>query len=577
GQLKKLTHLDLSNCRLKQLPNSFKHCENVEFIDLSNNALETFPTALLHLTRLKRLHLDENQIRSIPDDINRLVHLETIYLHKNPLTTLPKALLKLQQVQIFTFDSTHFKAFPEVILYLGKLLPPTFAYCFGVDRYLPVQNQTEKHVRSMRLSFLRLVHQFDKKALDITTRKNLFTIFQGKQEQLAQVPLPYFWQALLFQNTVLNSRARHFLTQNYAAHPLSKSSEIALIGKCTLMSKTKLKKELKQKDIKYTLQIQPSSTHILLNRQTVAVYDKAPPQAVFVTEQQLKQFLDSLGGGYLSNADENNPITQHLASLLLSSDETNVALALEMMQGGGFPKSLLNELFIVAKLGLSPAIRKAAMKFLSLQVSSKSQPYIRRRFPLKGENRLISKNLLYYSLYCPELDWGKIASYLFQYHSLDVVYFLKHSTVAEQQLFIKENFIFNHQIKINEIRDFSTLPKLLHQYKATTHLNLNNNGFRKIPDALDAFPQLTRLDLGKNTLRAVNQNITKAPQLTHLDLSNNYLEKIPLLLGKLKHLKWLNLSKNSFSAVKTQNTGFTKKELVKQKLQQALPNCEIII
>ncbi|MGB0839292.1 MAG: leucine-rich repeat domain-containing protein [Chitinophagales bacterium] len=577
GQLSKLTKLDLSNCQLKHLPTSLKHCVNIEYIDLSNNAFETFPRTLLHLTQLKQVYLNNNRIRYIPNDVNRLTNLEKLHLYNNPLTGLPKILLQLKHMQAFTFNSGCFKTFPEVILYLGKLVSPNFAYCFGVDRYLNIKHKDEKYARSIRLSFLRMVHQFDKKNLDTEARKNLFTIFQGQAEKLVQVPPQYFWQALLFQNSLLNDKARSFLTQNYANPPLSKSSEVALIGKCTMMNKTLLKEKLKQNDIKYTAQIKPSSTHILLNRQTVAVYNKAPSQAVFITEQQLMQFLESIAGGYLSNANENNPMTEHLTVLLLSHDETNITLALEMMQGGGFPKSLLTELFVVAKLGPSTAIRKVAMKFLLLQVSGKVQHHIRRRFPLKGKGRLVSKNILYYTQNCPDLNGGKIASYLFKHHSLDLDYFFKHHTVEDQDLFIRENFLFNHQIKINKIRDFYILPKRFYQYTTITHLNLNNNIFRKVPDALNAFPNLTTLDLGSNSLQAVNQNITKAPKLTHLDLSNNNLKSMPILLSKLRHLQWLNLSKNPFSSIKNKWTGFSKKKIVKLRLQKALPKCTIII
>ncbi|MGB0839291.1 MAG: leucine-rich repeat domain-containing protein [Chitinophagales bacterium] len=581
GSLKQLKQLNLAYCELTQLPESLANCQNLEYINLDNNAFHHFPRVLLQLPQLKHINLANNNLTVLPKEMSRLIHLEKLFLANNLLETLPESLVQLKQLETLTVDGNPFKDWPKVLFHLGKLQPPPKAPSLQYKYSKIATGLQTGRAYFMKAFFAHLMHQFEEEALGYETRKNLFAIFQGKPEKLVQVPKSYFWQAMQFKNKVLNQRAKNFLYQEQesklANHPLNKSSEVVLLGDFTSMTKTRFKEKLKRNDIKYSIRVKPTTTHIILNFGVRNIQGGATSNAVFITEAQLHQFLTSIEDGYLSKVEEQSPLTDSLTALLLSNDEANLTLALEMMHNSGFPKGLINELFIAGKIGATAKARKTAMKFLSLQVSPTSKHHLNRRFPLEGSDRRISKSISYYNRNCPELSDLIIATYLFKRHRKGLHYILQHAKDEERNSFVKENIIFGNELKINDIQGFSTISRTLLGYTTITHLNLKGNSFRIIPKQLHKFPDLTKLDLSHNCLKEVSKAITKAPKLTHLNLNNNDLRSMPNALYEMKYLQWINLTNNPFSDVRTKNTGGRKAEMVKQKLQQALPNCEILI
>ena len=77
-------------------------------------------------------------------------------------------------------------------------------------------------------------------------------------------------------------------------------------------------------------------------------------------------------------------MTDNLLSMLHSSDESNVAIALEMMDGGGVPENLLVPVLVVSKSASDAKVRAKARKLLELYAPADWLPLIKNKLLFKG-------------------------------------------------------------------------------------------------------------------------------------------------------------------------------------------------
>jgi len=88
--------LDLSNLKLKRVPELLRRIRGVEILDLSGNDIEEVPSWIGSLGSLRGISLINNRLRKLPDEIGRL-RLTFLLLQNNQLESLP---LKLGRVHL---------------------------------------------------------------------------------------------------------------------------------------------------------------------------------------------------------------------------------------------------------------------------------------------------------------------------------------------------------------------------------------------------------------------------------------------------------------------------------------------
>lgn len=84
--LDELSLIDLSHCKLKEVPEALFSLENVQRINLSGNALNELPDKIKEMTGLKTLQLSENHFKNIPRILKDIQTLERIELNENNLS-----------------------------------------------------------------------------------------------------------------------------------------------------------------------------------------------------------------------------------------------------------------------------------------------------------------------------------------------------------------------------------------------------------------------------------------------------------------------------------------------------------
>lgn len=81
--------LDLSDCLLRQLPDSLWALTSLKQLDLRHNQLSTLPEAVAQLTQLQTLHLDHNALQDLPRSLADSPTLQEVTCTHNPLSLLP--------------------------------------------------------------------------------------------------------------------------------------------------------------------------------------------------------------------------------------------------------------------------------------------------------------------------------------------------------------------------------------------------------------------------------------------------------------------------------------------------------
>jgi hypothetical protein len=129
--MKNLTHLDLSRNYLNQLPEKFQELKKLKDLYLSYNQFEFFPPSILNLPSLQFLNFDNNLLIHIPNDIIKLRYtLYELDISNNKLIDLPDDLkiakkLKLKATGNRFLYYTNFEIIPKLLSFDDNKLTPT--------------------------------------------------------------------------------------------------------------------------------------------------------------------------------------------------------------------------------------------------------------------------------------------------------------------------------------------------------------------------------------------------------------------------------------------------------------------
>lgn len=229
--------------------------------------------------------------------------------------------------------------------------------------------------------------------------------------------------------------------------------------------------------------------------------------------------------------------THKIKQLLQSSDQANVTLAFQLMQGQGIPEALYGLMAdsfykktLCVQHGIMPPIQDLT------------------NFHLEGDH---TQPLCYLFEGFPKalLQLPYLQALTFSQHNFATLPAIDTAWGTLEQL----NLAANGLIDLPE--DFGNLTKL-------QQLSLADNELRCLPDSFKKCKQLTELDLSGNQLSDFPAVIGRLGKLEKLNLANNQLSDIPATIGKLKRLKELNLSGNELTDLPAQIGRLKKLETI---------------
>ncbi|KFQ25225.1 p53-induced protein with a death domain, partial [Merops nubicus] len=115
GSLSKLTFFSAMKNQLKDLPQSIGELAELQELDLSENALEFLPEEVGNLHNCTDLDLSGNRLSGIPDSLANLKSLKQLHLHSNLLVTVPASLASLPNLSRLDLQNNCLRVVPPEI------------------------------------------------------------------------------------------------------------------------------------------------------------------------------------------------------------------------------------------------------------------------------------------------------------------------------------------------------------------------------------------------------------------------------------------------------------------------------
>lgn len=120
-QIKSLKELELTDCKLKTIPNNISQLSNLEELSLDDNELTEFPAPIKQLNNLKYLSLFSNNIQKLHFKNGELPHLVYINLCYNQFKTFPVQLSALSNLKRIIIWYNQISKIPKSIKQLKNI------------------------------------------------------------------------------------------------------------------------------------------------------------------------------------------------------------------------------------------------------------------------------------------------------------------------------------------------------------------------------------------------------------------------------------------------------------------------
>lgn len=363
----------------------------------------------------------------------------------------------------------------------------------------------------------------------------------------------------------LNELLQHYSIPSLAENPLRAGSEIAMVGD-SVFEFSELKQRLQPFGIQLAKTIKDSTTHVLLSTNPSTSKGLENVHRTLMQDQDLQAALDELEKPYLKEKDKDTGvIVAQIENLLMSDNEENIWVALQLIEGGGFPKELIPAAFVVLKLTKNKKIYQQIKMILSKYLSEKTQKSLQRTMSFyKGMPELnFQKSIQAFAGGKPDLDAEKIAFLMYQYHKTGLQYLFEYAKDKEGIRKIIKQFIQGEILDLSK-KDISKLPDVLVEFQDIKTVILADNRFIGVPPILLQMPNIRHLDISKTNINQVGTVLPRMQNLRHLTMYATiddwkYLQKL-VQLQQLEVLEW---SGHALSPEK------------KEFLKMGLPNCKI--
>lgn len=131
-----LEKLNLSRNYISYLPESIKELKNLRELDLGLNKIKTLNDSIGALNNLEILKMDGNELKELPESIGNLRRLKVLKLYNNYLTTLPDSIGKLKSLETLELMNNDLMELPDSIRKLDSLKSINLKYNNRLDKYI---------------------------------------------------------------------------------------------------------------------------------------------------------------------------------------------------------------------------------------------------------------------------------------------------------------------------------------------------------------------------------------------------------------------------------------------------------
>lgn len=591
-QLKKLKRLCLQNSYIQALPSGIAKLTQLEELHLGNN-FQKFPKEVCELVNLKSLFLGKSPLKKLPPEIRQLQQLEVLDYGDCTRLDLPDTFEKaaaLHQVKRVRIHQKSLKTLPVSITRMVGVEEIDLMGCILLDWEDVVQVLSKMlHLKTLRLKVNNQVPP-----ANMVLLKHLKTIqIDFPASQIYSAPhgshfyLPLEWGG--FESTQFESNVPFFEKTNefiekygqsdyskerkmffygvYAGNfdgllekienPLKKAAfkidhtVFFVTGKIGGFTQKEVKEKFAQYGIQMSAKITPRVTHAIIGRFTkpdiVAQIMKLP--IAIVLEDYLKDFIWSRDRPYLMSEDTSD-MTKPVLDLLMSEDEGNFRLALQIIEGGGANPKIVTYLMVISLFYPDNEIRKEARKLFKKYATSDLQQHVRanwrtslrdkvQSYYLRGLVKHAELDIGEFMVMRTRVSWAGIRSNVQRSYLKETIDLSQMNlrqlpaSVSSLQSIRKINLSANQHL------DFQQIIPVLQGLPKLEEITFSNCKMEALPQGLLELKQLKKLDIGHNRLEVLSGHLAQLHQLEELILDGNPLQKIEPEFYQLKSLKKL--------------------------------------
>ncbi len=375
---------------------------------------------------------------------------------------------------------------------------------------------------------------------------------------------------------------------------LSKRAVVFING-TTSWKKTEIKEKLEAIGLKYATKYSKKVTHVLIGKNPY-LFDIQRNDFQILIENFLQTYLSQSAPDFLEQAEKegDTEMADNVMEFLNSEDAASVLVGLEMLKTGGVPERILPTLLVLQKSYDDAKVRGAAKKLLERYGPPRWLPLLNSRLIFKSIGKGGKETDNYNRLLKLEKEVStEVASELsllfYKKYKRGLRFLVKRGAKSgsfHQQAFaaMYENGLLNLSSGVG-YTDWRLRDNLNNYYGSTSMINMSIS----FPKNINDLGEIREIDLHNVKVKALPKGITQFVDLEKMDASFNGLKSLPQGLKKLAKLEELDLSQNEFTSFPdrvVELTSLKKLDLRNQKtkkleipasVQEALPNCEILV
>lgn len=542
-----LVDLTISHSKLENLEQVVKCFPHLKYLNLYQCTPVNLGEMLLYLNKLENLSIRETPIVNLPKSLETNPILKKLVLIHNEL--------EVEDLEMFA----NLEQLESLNLRGNQIGSVTNFLTRKTLKLSALQNYFPKLKFKDEAQFLSLCSALGRSKLS-PKDKDFFAHYFMQCTDI-QVDVSWEWEYLLKASQIAHIAFRRKLQQYLdemialykGAETIDNQSIVYVTGKPSL-TKTKIKKRLEELGLTYASKYNEAVSHVLIGMNSTdgnLLKDKSfiplnvtQLEACYVQEQP--RFLQEEE----QNPTEESPIIDNVKSLLKSDDPSTILVALEMINSGGVPQGVVEDILLIQKTTADAKVRKRCRQLLEVNAPVHWLAIVRDRLSFKmlisdkPSETKVRKQLDKLAKYTSLEITMRFATLLFQRYAYGLRFALLNKQQpalrleALQLLYKDKHLAYARGINYKNWRGYSDADVIMY----------GSNGINiPLPVMALELGTIHSLDLSNCKYKNVKKGITKFIDLRKLDLSYNYISKIPQYLSKLKDLEEIDLSYNSFS------------------------------
>ena len=604
-QLKKLKELRLRETSIQEFSEEFLNME-LESVDIETRFLDRFPSELGRLKNLTQLEIGSLKFEEIPKEIGHFKDLTGLTIkHAKVLKSIDREIGSLSNLYTLEIRDTSLENLPIQISEIRNLKQliitdnPEIKYLPEEIFCMPNLNDVTFHKNGFpSLEATKLFEEGQKNETAKHDMAIFLALLQGNEAYLQKnASIQHILLALNSSVKMLREKAQLWLGKQELTTSLDANSEILILGKFE-MSLAEVKDKIAGLGYQVAKKWSKKTTHVLVGdkpgNKLLPLLDESTS---WITEKHLNPQHDIDEAPVV---ELNDMMEEQIKTLLHSEEDTNLTMAIEIIEASQSTRYFALELFLAYQYSGHKDNKKNILSLIKKLEDEKLLTVFAKKYGFKTASE---KKLTEYITTIPAIagfDEVKFASTLFAVKGTAVDYLLQNGTTDQRKEVLKslveENVLkFDSDCVLKtlpeeigemdsligldlfflKLKDFpvfltsltnleninicktriKSLPKEITKLKKVKVFNLNSCSFKKFPKELYQLDQLEELLMGvgysdsSQSIGDLPEGISNLKNLRELDLGGNNISILPSDFGQLEALEELDLSENPITSL----------------------------